>query len=211
MADLIATPRAAFADVLRDGRYGRPDGAPGLILCERAELSLATVIARSGQSQALAALVRSAYGIDLPSTPRIAARSAPRRAVPQLHLGRLRTMAGARRRRARIRARAHARPRQARLDRRPERRALRSCACAGRKRARCWPRASRIDLHPRAFKPGDVALTIAAHIGVQLWQVDEAPTYEIAVPRSLARSLWAWLSASAAEFGYEEWTSGEGE
>ena len=60
-----------------------------------------------------------------------------------------------------------------------------------------------IDLHPRAFKPGDVALTIAAHIGVQLWQVDEAPTYEIAVPRSLAKSLWAWLSASAAEFGYE--------
>jgi sarcosine oxidase subunit gamma len=33
--------------------------------------------------------------------------------------------------------------------------------------------------------------------------VDETPTYEIAVPRSLAKSLWAWLSASAAEFGYE--------
>ena len=60
-----------------------------------------------------------------------------------------------------------------------------------------------IDLHARAFKPGDVALTLAAHVGVQLWQLDDAPTYEIAVARSLAGSLWAWLSASAAEFGYE--------
>ena len=60
-----------------------------------------------------------------------------------------------------------------------------------------------LDLDARVFRPGDVALTIAAHIGVQLWQIGETPTYEIAISRSLARSFWPWLSASAAEFGYE--------
>ncbi len=35
-----------------------------------------------------------------------------------------------------------------------------------------------------------------------LWQVDEAPTYEIAVPASFAGSFWHWLSDAAAEYGY---------
>jgi sarcosine oxidase subunit gamma len=60
-----------------------------------------------------------------------------------------------------------------------------------------------VDLHPRAFRPGDTALTAIAHIGVQLWQLDEAPTFEIAVFRSMAGSFWRWLSGSAAEFGLE--------
>jgi sarcosine oxidase subunit gamma len=36
---------------------------------------------------------------------------------------------------------------------------------------------------------------------VQLWQVDAVPTYELAVPRSLAAAFWHWLVESAAEFG----------
>jgi sarcosine oxidase subunit gamma len=60
-----------------------------------------------------------------------------------------------------------------------------------------------IDLHPRVFAPGDVALTPICHIGVHLWQVDDLPTYELAVVRSMAKSFWSWLSASAAEYGCE--------
>src|SRR5690606_15620865 len=37
-----------------------------------------------------------------------------------------------------------------------------------------------IDLHPRAFRPGDVASTTCAHMGIVIWQVDDLPTYEIA-------------------------------
>ncbi|MGE0748967.1 MAG: sarcosine oxidase subunit gamma [Variibacter sp.] len=59
-----------------------------------------------------------------------------------------------------------------------------------------------IDLHPRAFQAGDVALTSISHIGAQIWQVDEAPSYDIAVPRSMIGSFWSWFEASAAEFGY---------
>ncbi len=60
-----------------------------------------------------------------------------------------------------------------------------------------------VDLHPRAFKAGDVATTLVAHIGVQIDMLDDGPTYLIAAPRSMAGSFWSWLTASAAEFGYD--------
>ena len=58
-----------------------------------------------------------------------------------------------------------------------------------------------VDLHPAAFQPGDAAVTLAGHVGIILWQVDAAPTYDIAVFRSFAGSFWHWLTESAAEFG----------
>jgi sarcosine oxidase subunit gamma len=62
-----------------------------------------------------------------------------------------------------------------------------------------------LDLHPRAFAPGDVASSIAAHVGATLWRLQDAadgsPVFEIAVFRSLAASFWHDLTASAAEFG----------
>jgi sarcosine oxidase subunit gamma len=61
-----------------------------------------------------------------------------------------------------------------------------------------------IDLHPRAFKTGDVAITHASHIGVILWQTDEAPTYELALFRSYADSFAHWLFESAAEYASDE-------
>ena len=60
-----------------------------------------------------------------------------------------------------------------------------------------------VDLHPRAFKTGDAAATLVSHIPVQLWQIDDRPTYEFAVARSLAQSFWHWLEASAAQYGLE--------
>jgi heterotetrameric sarcosine oxidase gamma subunit len=63
-----------------------------------------------------------------------------------------------------------------------------------------------IDLHPRAFEPGAVAATTAAHVGATLWRLPDAadgsPIFEIAVFRSLAVSFWHTLSTSAAEFGF---------
>jgi len=50
-----------------------------------------------------------------------------------------------------------------------------------------------IDLHPRAFAPGHAATTIAAHLTVQVRQLDATPTYDLAVSRSFAGSLWRAL------------------
>jgi methylglutamate dehydrogenase subunit D len=65
-----------------------------------------------------------------------------------------------------------------------------------------------IDLHPGAFRPGDAAVTTVAYIGVALWQVDDAPTYEFIIPRSYFTAFHEWLSAAAAEFGVQ--VAGEG-
>jgi methylglutamate dehydrogenase subunit D len=58
-----------------------------------------------------------------------------------------------------------------------------------------------LDLDPRAFGPGDTALTLVGHISVHFWQVDRTPTYEFAVPRSYAASFFEWLFAAAASRG----------
>lgn len=56
-----------------------------------------------------------------------------------------------------------------------------------------------IDLHPSAFAAGSVAVTLIAHIGVILRQIDDAPTYEIAVFRSFGESFRHWLTSAAAD------------
>ena len=64
-----------------------------------------------------------------------------------------------------------------------------------------------VDLHPRAFAVGDVAVTVAAHMGATLWRLKDEPSghpvFEVAVYRSLAESFWSALMASAAEFGFK--------
>lgn len=57
-----------------------------------------------------------------------------------------------------------------------------------------------IDLHPRAFKPGDCALTVLARVPVALHQSDDRPGYQIFVERSYAEYLWIWLSDAMVEF-----------
>ena len=58
-----------------------------------------------------------------------------------------------------------------------------------------------IDLHPRAFKSGDAALTTASHLAMQLWRTGDAPTFRPLVLRAYFESFWHWLAASAAEYG----------
>lgn len=59
-------------------------------------------------------------------------------------------------------------------------------------------RGAAIDFDPSAFAPGSVATTMIAHIGVIIWQVDDAPTFDVAVFRSFAPSFRRWLEATAA-------------
>lgn len=57
-----------------------------------------------------------------------------------------------------------------------------------------------IDLHPRAFAIGDVAVTHAAHVGITIALVDDQPTFEISLSRSFADSFAAALVDAAAAF-----------
>ena len=58
-----------------------------------------------------------------------------------------------------------------------------------------------LNLAPDVFEAGCVALTNIAHIGAVLWKVDDTPTIDIAVARSLANSFCHWLETSAAIHG----------
>lgn len=55
-----------------------------------------------------------------------------------------------------------------------------------------------LDMHPSSFRPGSAATSVIAYIGVVLWQIDDAPTYEIATFRSFAPSFREWLETTIA-------------
>lgn len=60
-----------------------------------------------------------------------------------------------------------------------------------------------IDIHDRAFKVGDVAQTIAGHVGILFWRLDDvagSPVFDVAMARSFSVSLRHSLIQSAAEF-----------
>src|SRR5437762_2089046 len=57
-----------------------------------------------------------------------------------------------------------------------------------------------LDLHPRAFGPGQCAQTLFAKLPVIIDQLSAAPSYRLYVRRSSARWLCDWLIDSAEEF-----------
>jgi sarcosine oxidase subunit gamma len=58
-----------------------------------------------------------------------------------------------------------------------------------------------LDLHPRAFGPGQCAQTSLSRTNVVLHQTDNAPSYEIYVLKSFSDYLWRWLGLIAEDFG----------
>lgn len=58
-----------------------------------------------------------------------------------------------------------------------------------------------LDLHPRAFGPGQAAQTLLARVPVILHQRTDEPRYDLYVQRSLAEYLWHWLEDAARAYG----------
>jgi heterotetrameric sarcosine oxidase gamma subunit len=168
----------------------------GVTLAARPRVSLACVMVRKGQGDVLAQSIRAAFGLVLPVLPRYVSDGST--AFVWAGPGQWLAVADnddAPAFEARLRAR------------------LANCAAIcgqsdGRSVIRIRGPNARdalakivpIDLHPRAFAPGHAALTLAGHIGIHIWQVDAAPSYDIAVFRSLAAALWQGLIDSSVEF-----------
>jgi methylglutamate dehydrogenase subunit D len=194
VAEMGLLSRSPLAGVARPGQYGQP-GEAGLVVQERTGLQIISLAARRGQGAALVAAVRTAWGLDLPMTPR---RIGDGR-LAFLWSGRAQWLAIA----------EDAGDLESGLGERLGGLASLTDQSDGRSVLRLsGPRARdtlakglAIDLHPRAFAPGGTALTLAGHIGVQIWQLDEAPSYEIAVARGYAGSLLGWLLPAGEEFG----------
>jgi sarcosine oxidase subunit gamma len=58
-----------------------------------------------------------------------------------------------------------------------------------------------LDLHPRAFGPGQCAQTGMAKANVVLHQTDSQPSYEIYILKSFADYLWKWIGLVSEDFG----------
>lgn len=184
----------ASAGVFVPGRYGWA-GGPGVHVVRRLQLGLATIIAAKGRNMDLSAALKDAAGVAPPTSPRAATGKAslvwsgPHQWL--LTTGRREEIAPIALKLAGLAAFS---------DQSDARAVLR---LSGPRARDVLAKGCPLDLHPRAFKTGDAALTAISHIGVHLWQIDDAPTYDLTVARSLIGSFWSWFDASAAEYGYD--------
>jgi methylglutamate dehydrogenase subunit D len=199
VSDAVTRPwvaRGAWDGVAAAGRHGCDRGEPGVRVSPREGLKLATVIGHRDRSAEVDRLLSEALGAEPPRTPKVA-RGPDGDLIwsgPDQWLLASRSAELMRQVAARLAGVA------AVSDQSDARAVLR---LSGPQIRSVFAKGCMIDLHPRVFRPGDVALTSIAHVGVQLWQIDDGPSYELAVFRSMAMSFWSWFKASAAEYGYE--------
>jgi methylglutamate dehydrogenase subunit D len=197
VSDRLLIARTGLEALIAPGRHGAPVDAPGVTIELRADYALADVAARRGRSDALSDRVRAAFGLDLPLGPRRAAKGP----IAFASAGPAQWLAIAR----------DVEPRsfEAWLASELEGVAfITDCsddrvvlAVGGPKARSVLAKGVPVDLHPRAFGRNGSAVTVAHHIAVHLWQVDDAPTFELAVHRSDAASFWHWLIEAGCEFG----------
>ncbi|MGE0698947.1 MAG: sarcosine oxidase subunit gamma [Hyphomicrobiaceae bacterium] len=191
-------PASPLAAVATPGRRGRLSGFAGVTATEVPGLGIAEVVARRNRSAELAAAVRDAFRLDLPDSPsrveadgiavgwhgpgrwRVTAAAGPEALAPIME----RRVADL----ASVIEQTHA---------------FAVVRLSGSRVREALAKGLPIDLHPRAFGPGQVARTVLSHLPVAVACLDGAPTYELIVPRSLAGSFWHWLEAASGEYGLE--------
>lgn len=196
MPSVVLHERSPLHGLATPGHHGRA-GVTGLTIVERTGIAVANIIARRGKRDALVAATQEAFGVALPDGPHRVSKAGITFAGvgPDQWIASAENMDGfAATLNQRIGAFA------AVIDQSDSRLVLH---LSGPRVRDVLAKGVPIDLHPGAFKVGDVATTLIAHIGVQIDMLDDAPTYQLTAPRSMAGSFWSWLTASAAEFGYD--------
>jgi methylglutamate dehydrogenase subunit D len=199
MADLDQRARAPFTKVARSGRFGTGTPNTGLVIEERTNLTLATVMSRRAAEQNLKRAVVAAYGLDLPDGPRAAVKDG----VSFAGIGVGQWLAAAETSPGGdfiSHLRKHLAGLASIVDQSDGRVVLR---LSGDRARDVLAKGIPLDLHPRNFRTGDVASTMVAYIGIQIQQIDDRPAFQLMAFRSFAGSLLSWLTKSAAEYGYE--------
>jgi sarcosine oxidase subunit gamma len=186
------TPLSAFSDV----PYAATPAA-GLRIVARDGLGIATVRPRKGQIAALEQLTRARFGIDLPAGPKRAAVGG----IAFAGIGPAAWLATCEHGgNGFATSLEEALGDAASVTDQSDGYAV--LLMTGPKLRDVSAKLLPIDLHPRAFKQDAVAATVAAHMGVTLWRLDDAadgsPVFEVAVFRSFARSFWHALCTCAA-------------
>lgn len=198
MADLTLSPRSPLAPFLHAGHHGA-EGKTGVTLREINSCALAELTAFKGQKAALTAAIIAAFGVILP----VANKTASYDGVSFISIGPgkwLVTGEGKSSTDLILRLQKASGTHAAIVDQ-SDARAL--VEISGDKARSALAKGVMIDLDPIAFKTGDAATSFAVQFWITLWQTHDAPTYRLAVFRSMGRDLLHWLESSAAEFGYQ--------
>jgi methylglutamate dehydrogenase subunit D len=158
-------------------------------ISERTDLTLVQVAVRRGQASGLSAAVEASFGVGLPMAPRIVqandcmiAWSGPEHWLflstagsGQAFCDDLAT---------RFRGLASA------VDVSDSRTVY---ALAAARPPEGLARQIGFDFSDAAFKPGDVAITTAAHLGFIVWRLPDGSGYAFACPRTYSRDFIDWL------------------
>jgi sarcosine oxidase subunit gamma len=197
MASLAGLERSPLDGIATAGHFGRA-GVSGLSIVVRTDIAFASIIAKRNKRSGLANALETAFGIALPegacrttAGSLALAGTAPGQWIASAEGTDATGLA------ARLRARIG--PFAAVTDQSDARLALQ---LSGAKLRDALAKGVAIDLHPNVFKVGDVVVTPIAYIGTQIDRLD-AETFQLTTARSTAGSFWSWLTASAAEFGYD--------
>ena len=198
MAEIRLKARSPFAGLLKPGRHGGHNSPPGVAISERIGLALFVISAAAGKASEVAAKVLAVTGLELPMGPKRVSKdgfaligTAPGQWLAVVEgksaLGLLAKLAVGLKGLATI------------IDQSDGKVVLR---VSGPRARDTLAKGCSLDLHPSVFKPGSAGTTPVALIDCVIWQVDETPSYDLAIPTSFAESFWSWLTASAAEYGY---------
>ena len=201
MVEQELRPVSALAGVAVPGRHGVRSGPAGLSLRERDGLQIVSIAARREQDGTVAEAVRNGWGVALPTVPRFVdgkgvafvwagagqwlaiAGPAGKGAVPLFEA--LREACGS----------------AASLTVQGDGRAVLSVG--GPAAREVLASVVSIDLHPRVFKAGDTALTLANHVGVQIRQLDDSPCFELLAFRAFGGSVFETVLHAGLPFGVE--------
>jgi len=173
------------------------DATPSVVIVERVDVAMCSMLARRGATDRLARAVQAAFALELPRTPRYVGNGsiAFAWAGPGAWLALGERMTG-----PAFERRLHGAVGDAAaiIDQSHGRTLIR---VAGPQARDALAKGVLIDLHPRAFGPGTAASTVISHIGTHFWQVDATPAYELCVAGSVALAFLEWLIEAAAAFG----------
>jgi methylglutamate dehydrogenase subunit D len=197
VSELQLTPRTPLHGEMSPRRIGRPDGSAGVTVHECADLSLVLITARHGMRAACIDGLRASYDLDAPVTARIVQGRTLSLAWagPDTWLAVVSSRPD-----VETELKAAVGHAASIVDISDQRVVLQ---ISGPMTRAVLAKGVTIDLHPRVFAAGDTAITPLAHITTQLWQVDDAPTFDLVSPRATARDMFHWLTVSAAEFGLD--------
>jgi len=198
MPEPTLQPRSALAGIIQPGRLGVTAGVAGVVARDMQGFAAYSILAQKGQAVTTSQVLSELLGATVSDGPKRVARGslsvsgvAPGQWLLIERQASLPTTADLRAKLVRL---------AAVIDQSSGRVVL---ELSGNRVRSTLAKGIPLDLDPRVFKPGDVAQTMTAHIGVQVALMTERPDFEVITAASTAQSFWSWLAASAAEYGLD--------